>query len=514
MFYHRQLGITFVVVCQFFAATRLCAQIDEADNSVRDAISNGKLDEVKTLLQRWPQLLKKQNVHDGTTILSLAAEKGQLDIVKFLIDSGANANEQGKKIHPFIGGYSRYFNGMQTPLLLSLSEAHGDVARYLVSQGARGNVSDQFGFTPLQFAARHGYVDLVKEFLKQGASIDQKKVNTNELSGGHLEWPGNALHLAAEGGHADIIQILLDHKAKVNARDTMGRTPLHRLLDDDDHATSMKIRVFSDMQQQQPALKHNVPGRWQEPNRLKALQLLLDANADINAQDHIKRTPMYVAQCYAKNTKLFKMLNARHPNYSAADAVRMKNSALLEKLIQNDAKLLSEVIPPHGSLFLLAVSEGDLVTVEILMRYHGDVESGKMKNVRLTPLWVAVEADRPEMVRLFIEKDKQTEFNGSNGIFLRTFYRCQASQCSIATLKELLRRRASIDDQQFLEALYLSPNRQPTARSRLEVMQVLLDNKGNLDLNTEKMIHLRNWAIQVRDDELTTLLTKHGVAQK
>jgi len=38
------------------------------------------------------------------------------------------------------------------------------------------------------------------------------------------------LHLAAEGGHKEMIKILLNAGAPVNAADELGRTPLHRHL--------------------------------------------------------------------------------------------------------------------------------------------------------------------------------------------------------------------------------------------------------------------------------------------
>lgn len=36
-----------------------------------------------------------------------------------------------------------------------------------------------------------------------------------------------AIHLAAEQGHQDIVDILLSHKAFVNAKTKLGLTPLH-----------------------------------------------------------------------------------------------------------------------------------------------------------------------------------------------------------------------------------------------------------------------------------------------
>jgi ankyrin repeat protein len=39
---------------------------------------------------------------------------------------------------------------------------------------------------------------------------------------------GTVLHLAANQGHREIINLLINHRAKVGFADKLGRTPLHR----------------------------------------------------------------------------------------------------------------------------------------------------------------------------------------------------------------------------------------------------------------------------------------------
>jgi ankyrin repeat protein len=85
-----------------------------------------------------------------------------------------------------------------------------DIANRLNQRGA------PLGLTPLHEAARGGHVDILQLLLNHGASVNAV---TN-----HGYTP---FHHAARVGHVDILQLLLNHGASVNAVDKYGETPLH-----------------------------------------------------------------------------------------------------------------------------------------------------------------------------------------------------------------------------------------------------------------------------------------------
>ena len=66
------------------------------------------------------------------------------------------------------------------------------------------------------WAARKGHVDILQLLLNHGASVNAVD------SFGYTP-----LHAAARQGHVDILQLLLNHGASVNAVDNFGGTPLH-----------------------------------------------------------------------------------------------------------------------------------------------------------------------------------------------------------------------------------------------------------------------------------------------
>jgi ankyrin repeat protein len=78
--------------------------------------------------------------------------------------------------------------------------------------------SDEQGFTPLLWASREGFTDLVKLLVEKGADPNQND-----------QWMGaNSGHKAAYWGRTDVMKILVGHGLELNARGAYnGYTPLH-----------------------------------------------------------------------------------------------------------------------------------------------------------------------------------------------------------------------------------------------------------------------------------------------
>jgi ankyrin repeat protein len=81
------------------------------------------------------------------------------------------------------------------------------------------NLPDDFGQTPLHLASIHCRTNVVALLLDKGANIEAR------AKGGPT-----ALHLAAQSGCITVATMLLSKGANVNSRDGEGRTPLRRAL--------------------------------------------------------------------------------------------------------------------------------------------------------------------------------------------------------------------------------------------------------------------------------------------
>lgn len=74
------------------------------------------------------------------------------------------------------------------------------------------------GCTPLLLACKHGHLDLVKLYLAHGASFSDRDRDPKRQ--------GNAIHYAAWGGHATVVNHLIDQGANLDEVDIVGNTAL------------------------------------------------------------------------------------------------------------------------------------------------------------------------------------------------------------------------------------------------------------------------------------------------
>ena len=89
--------------------------------------------------------------------LYLSAQRGNLDLVKFPIKMGVDPNYQHSEF-------------MTTLLIVSIEEEHPEIVKYLLQNGANPSQKEDFGnHTPLSMAKstkNQQLIDLVEEYLK------------------------------------------------------------------------------------------------------------------------------------------------------------------------------------------------------------------------------------------------------------------------------------------------------------------------------------------------------------
>lgn len=170
------------------------------------------------------------NVKDrgGNTMLHLAAQNGDLVVVKTLLGKGIDPNARTPKSMAPAGarggggGFGRGGGaGEQTALMLAARGDKEDVMRALVAAGADPLLKAQDGTSVLMAAAAGGRLHTLKYALEIDPNID---VVTNI---------GNTpMHVAASAGGRteveciEVIQFLADHGAKLDEKNAGGRTPL------------------------------------------------------------------------------------------------------------------------------------------------------------------------------------------------------------------------------------------------------------------------------------------------
>ncbi|MEW6360074.1 MAG: ankyrin repeat domain-containing protein [Planctomycetota bacterium] len=156
-----------------------------------DASRSGHTEIAEMLLQAGATVDAKDR--DGYTPLNHAAWTGQTEVAQLLIAKGARPTFHDAA---------------------ALGQTH-QLAEF-VSSGTDVNTKTPQGLTALHLAAGNGYVETVALLLDRGAATEAVATENR--------W--TPLHWAVYCNHKDIVQLLVERNANVNAKDVTGRTPL------------------------------------------------------------------------------------------------------------------------------------------------------------------------------------------------------------------------------------------------------------------------------------------------
>jgi len=150
----------------------------------------GDLKEVMRLVQEDPGVVDSTEVYYGVKALHFASMNGHVEVVRYLLDQGADINANG-------------CNG-QTPLYVACREGRLGVVELLMSRGADPTITYvTYRWTPLMVAACHDHVAVVGYLLRIQA------VRATSVMDARSSRVRTAVWLAADEGHVEVVKLLV-----------------------------------------------------------------------------------------------------------------------------------------------------------------------------------------------------------------------------------------------------------------------------------------------------------------
>jgi len=188
---------------------------------LHNAVKSKKIEHIEFLLKNGAYVNARNS--DTVTPLHLAVEKGSKEIVKLLLKHGAHVDSACDFI--FWEGCTPQLLGVEetstswegyTPLWLAAKKGHEEVVKLLLECGANINAQDKYGRSLLHFVVEEGQKKVVQLLLEY-----RPNVNTQDKNG------KTALHFAVERRQKEFVHLLLECGANVDAQDKDGKTALH-----------------------------------------------------------------------------------------------------------------------------------------------------------------------------------------------------------------------------------------------------------------------------------------------
>jgi len=219
----------------------------------------------------------------------------------------AGDSARGKKESSRAGWFTRLTTNKKA-LINAVQAGNVTEVERLLDKGADLEWRNSVGCWPLALAARLGDQNMVELLLEAGALVDSKSKMRHRTP----------LSFAASSGHVPVVEILLRHKAAVNAPDCYYRTPLS-FAAGDGHKVVVELLLengaaidFKDFEDRTPLSYAVVNGHQ------AVVELLLQENAFVDPRSCRDVTPLSFAARHGHEA-MVRLLLSKHPVVDSKD---------------------------------------------------------------------------------------------------------------------------------------------------------------------------------------------------
>ncbi|HCO96842.1 MAG TPA: hypothetical protein DIU00_23365 [Phycisphaerales bacterium] len=343
-------------------------------SSIHIAVQAGDRDQVKAFLDQGIDVDVKNE--QGSTALFLAVKGKHEDIVKLLVAKGADVDAKDKQ--------------GKTALFYAVEHNHKDIVELLIAKGADVNAKEDGGYTPLYYALWYENKDLTTLLISKGAEVNVEPERDYPL-----------IYYAVWNEDLDTVKLLVAKGAKFDVTVLNDQTAFHYAVEQG----SRDIAEFLVSKGIDASTFHVAAGMG-DVARVKGF---VEQGADINVRDELGWTPLYWAASLGQ-IEVAKLLIDKGVDVRTAatdggtalyQAAQAGDNELVELLLSKGADVKAKDKRGNTPLFG-AASAGRSETVELLISKGADVNARDKRGN--TPLFGAASAGRSEAVELLIAK--------------------------------------------------------------------------------------------------------------
>lgn len=263
----------------------------------------------------------------GDTLLMIASRNTYPDLVKSLIEKGADVNLENRV--------------KSTPLLVAASNNNLDIVEMLISSGAEVNHQNISGITPLVAAARLKYLNIVEELLSSGADLYMRTID-DEIPLFHVLVNGGLKIIKAHDPNFDL--------STIDTKNFKGNPPLNYAIEIGNTETAIELI--------RQGINIHLKGEYEDTAIIKAADVnnssvileLIRHGAKINDKDEVGNTPLMhaakkgnlpIVKLLVENGAGVNMINKfrMDPLFFAAQSGKLE---IVDYLLQHGSKPLLE----------------------------------------------------------------------------------------------------------------------------------------------------------------------------
>ncbi|KAJ8688145.1 hypothetical protein QAD02_023940 [Eretmocerus hayati] len=324
-----------------------------------------------------PQLFRASS--EKKHLASVIIECGKHDEVEKLILEGADVNE---------------FFRNNSCLHLAVQRNDLKLVQTLLDAGAKLDVYNKWGLTPLHVAASKNFIDVIKLLKARGANCNAMKSNTV------LSEACTPLHVAVKADNYDVVRFLIENGARVDVLNKWGHTPLHiAIIKKLSETSKLLIENGANVNVIDPkGLCHSSTG-------LEKCYILHTAvkHADIDVIDYLIR--------YGTDINVIDF-NGRSALYYAVQrsderivALLLKNGARVRETVDVVHNLSNKFTVNNDPLFLAVRRSDNTRIIEMLLDAGGNVNIPSNHQLETTLLHEAVKWSHQDVVELLLKYD-------------------------------------------------------------------------------------------------------------